>query len=259
MDQQPQLLVAEGMADEVDVLLMTEELGPGATKGAHSDLSLPFRSPSYISIGDPVVSRVAPEQTAQLHEQDNRYEFHQVQLACSFQSAPGCRFTQARFMVELLTVDGGAVSRMAGTGDAIAYDLFPRLVEDPQTVTVTSATKPEISLGFDSLSATLSLPSRERVVEKVRYSSRITAFDLQGSHPAWQFLATDQHEIGGSQRLFMLVRKPKGTTVQARFRLTAQVQFIIGGIGLAPIELVMVFRRRGRDAVLEDSPVLPLC
>jgi hypothetical protein len=261
MDQESPLLVAEGQASELDVLLLADELGPGTTKGAHADLSLPFRAASYVSIGDPVVTALPAAQlaTAALRDQVAGYEFHQVQLACSFQAASGARFTEARFATELLTVEDAPGSRAPGTIDAIAYDLFPKTVEDSQTVTVTSAIKPELSLGYDPFSATLSLPSRERVVEKVEYRSRITAFDLQGTRPAWQFAATDQREISGPQQLFVLVRKPRGTSVQARFQLNARVQFVIGGTGLAPVELVMVFRRRGRDAVLEDAPALPLC
>jgi hypothetical protein len=261
MDPDAAVLVAEGHASEIDVLLLGEQLGPGATKGAHADLTLPFRAASYVSIGDPVVTALPADQlaTAALRDQVAGYEFHQVQLACSFQAAAGCRFTQARFATELLTAEDSPGSRAPGTTDAIAYDLFPQLVEEPRTVTVTSSIKPEITLGYDPVSATLALPSRERVVETVQYRSRITAFDLQGGRPAWQFTATDQREISGPQQLFILIRKPKGTSVQARFQLNAQVQFVIGGTGLAPVELVMVFRRRGREAVLQDAPDLPLC
>jgi hypothetical protein len=126
-------------------------------------------------------------------------------------------------------------------------------------VIVTSSIKPEISLGYEALSATLSLPSRERVEEQIQYSSRVVASDLQGTHPAWSFYRTDQHEINGPQRLFMIIRKPKGSSVRAIFSLRARVQFILGGQGFSPVELVMLFRGRDRTRVLADEPAVPLC
>lgn len=257
-DEEP-LVVAEGRLSELDVLLLAGEMGPGAIKGGHGDLTMPFRAPSLISIGDPIASPlVAPSPTTAALP--GEYEFYQVQLVCSFQAASGCRFTDARFAVEPSTVDDGTGSRPAETTDAIACDMFPLSVEDAQTVKVTS-TMPtsEFSFGFEPLGATLSLPSRQRVRESIEYRSRIVAFDLHGTRPAWSFHRTDQHEIVGAQRLFLLVRKPRGTQVHATFSLSAHVQFVVGGRGFAPVELVMLFRRRGRDMLLDDAPALALC
>lgn len=144
-------------------------------------------------------------------------------------------------------------------GEAIAYDLFPVLMEDAQTVTVTSAVKPEISLAYEPVSAKLSLPSWERVTQQIRYASRIAAFDLRGTRPAWSFYRTEQHEINGPQRLFMLVRKPRGSNVRAAFSLSARAQFVVGGQGLSPTELVMLFRSRDRSGAVTDELKVPLC
>jgi hypothetical protein len=256
------LFVAQGQPSEVDVLLLAEELGPGAARGAQADLTLPFREPSHISIGEPITFALGPNSAtpAGLRYQFEVYEFHQVQLACSFQAARGCRFTDARFAVTLTTEFDSADQRPEAAAQAIAYDLFPQLLEDAQVVTVTSAIKPEISFGYEPVSAKLSLPSRERVDKQIRYTSRVEAFDLQGSHPAWAFHRTQQHEISGPQRLFMLVRKPKGSAVSATFNLRARVQFVLlGGQGFSPVELVMLFRGRDRSDVLTDAPTVTLC
>src|SRR5262249_21146970 len=156
------------------------------TKGEQSDLTLPFRATSQISIGDPVVAVLEPTSAtaSQVWPQLADFEFHQVELACSFAAAAGCRFTDARFSVVLHTGwnDGGQ-----RPGEAIAYDLFPVLLEDAQTVTVPSTAKPEVSFCYEPVSATLSLPSREKISEQVRYSSRVAAFDLRGTCPGWTF------------------------------------------------------------------------
>jgi hypothetical protein len=95
----PPLFVAEGQPSELDVLSLVEELGPGATRGAQADVAFPFRMPSYISIGEPIVFPVKPmsEMSATTRHQFKVFEFHQVQFACSFDAAAGCRFTDARF------------------------------------------------------------------------------------------------------------------------------------------------------------------
>jgi hypothetical protein len=179
-----------------------------------------------------------------------------VELTCSFQAASGCRFSEARFTVELVTMREGTART---TEDAIAYDLFPILLEDAKTVRITSTLKSDVTFKFEPVSATLSLPSRERIEEEVRYSSRVVAFDLRGSQPAWGFQRTDQHEIAGPHRLFMLVRKPRGTGVGATFNLRARVEFLIGGEGFSPIDLSMLFRRRSRSGELTDKPTVALC
>ena len=255
------LFVAEGRLSEVDVTLLAEELGPGAVKGGQADLSLPFRNPSYFSIGSPVAVPVPemPGMSAELRHQFEDYEFHQVLLACSFQAAPSCRFTDARFAVSLITKAEVPERGQVPMPDAVAYDIFPQLIEDSRTVKITTAIKPEISFGYEPMTATLSLPSRERVEEQIRYTSRVVAFDLQGTKPAWSFQRTDQHEISGPQRLFLLVRKPRSSTVTATFSLQARVEFIFAGHRFAPSELVMLFRRRDQSGALTDEPATPLC
>ena len=256
-----ELFEVEGRPSELDALLLAEELGPGSVKGRQGDVMMPFREPSRFSIGDPIVTplRAAGRISRELRYQLDRYEFHQVQLACSFAAAAACRFTEARFEVALSTAPDDHDAAGEIRGEAIAYDLFPQLLEDATTVTVTSTFKPEVSFKFDPVSATLSLPSRERVEQQIRYASRVSAFDLQGTRPAWRFLRTRQHEIDGPQRLFMLVRKPRGSRVGATFSLNASVEFVVGGHGFSPVELVMLFRRRSQSGVLTEAPSLHLC
>jgi hypothetical protein len=261
MGKEQSLFVAEGRISEVDLLLLEEELGPGADRGTQGEVALPFREPSYVSIGEPVVTRLEPHGgiPADLARQFDEYEFHQVQLVCSFQAAAGCRFTRARFTTELVTEskdDGGR----AAASQAIAYDLFPRLLEEARTITIASQRwGMDLSFGFEPVEATVTLPSRESTEEQIRYTSRVEAFDLRGTRPAWRFIRTEQREISGPQRLFMVVRKPRGTVVRASFGLTATAQFMLGGHGFTPADLVMLFRSRRRSGELTDQPSTALC
>jgi hypothetical protein len=57
----------------------------------------------------------------------------------------------------------------------------------------------------------------------------------------------------------MLVRKPRHSTVRATFSLNARVQFVRGGYGFSPVELVMLFRQRDRTGALADELATALC
>lgn len=244
------LFVASGAPSELDALIVEEEPGLSGVRHGTGEVALPLRDPSHISIGQPMALPLKdlPDAIAERYPDT---EFWQVALACSFQAAAGCRFTGARLGIELSTVDGG---------EAVAVDMFPTLIEEERTVTVTSSTLgADISFGFDPVDANVTLPSRERLTEMVRYTGRVVAFGLGGDRPAWSFQRTDQREISGPHRLFLLVGKPRGTAVQARFTLTARVEFMIGGRGFAPTDLVMLFRRRSRTGELVDAPTVPLC
>ncbi|GLZ79564.1 hypothetical protein Afil01_43710 [Actinorhabdospora filicis] len=242
-----ELFVASGAPSELDALLVEEELGLAGVRHGVGEVALPLRDPSHISIGEPLALPLddVPAQIADAHPDA---EFWQVGLSCSFQAAPGSRFADARLGVELSTVDGGG---------AVAMDMFPTLIEEQRTVTVTS-TAGQASFGFDAIGAELSLPTREQTTELIRYSGRVVAFGLGGDRPAWSFQRTEQREIAGPHRLYLLVRKPRGTAVHARFTLSARVEFVIGGRGFAPTDLVMLFRKRTRTGELVDAPTVPL-
>jgi hypothetical protein len=267
-DEQPELFQVEGQLAKKHVLLIEERSGLGGVKQATGQILIPLRAKSEFSIGEPVVLPLAEyfQQSGQtvpadIQLQMQHYEFYQVELACSFQAAQGCRFHDASFALNLeaTPTDPNAPPQSA-SAHAIAFDLFPLLVEDEGKITIKQSLGPEITFGFDHASSRLKLPySKERSWEHVSYRSRIVAVGLRTSQPNWQFTRTDTREIEGSQRLFMILRKPKGTHVNATFSLTANVQFTIAGLGLDLWPLVMVFRHRSNpNQPLTDAPTVPL-
>jgi hypothetical protein len=189
----------------------------------------------------------SPSPEIQLQMKD--YEFYQIRLACTF-IAEGWRFCDARLDIVLQTSpnDPNTVVPTA-LEQAIAYDLTPMKAEDGSTTRVGG------KLGFPIPGSPYLEYGTERTVNK----SSVEAIGLLGPRPGWIFAHTQTHEISGSQPLSMLVRKPKGTKVQATFRLTAHVQLVIGHRVLEdPLSLLTLFRRHGSSATITD-PTVPLC
>lgn len=204
---QSMFLQGEGQFSEEDVLFLEEENGLGAVKGAVGEISTVLRSKSYFSIGEPVVlslTQLLIERgeaiSADIRLQMQHYDFYQIQLTCSFQAATGCRFHDARFALTLQTVPlkTNGITQVVPS-KAIAIDLFPLRIEDERKVSIKRSLNPEIKFNFDPAAASLTLPLNDRTEEYVTYISRIEAFDLQGTQPAWSFTRTASHEIGGPQ------------------------------------------------------------
>jgi len=263
---QQTLFEGEGQLAEEDVLFLevTSGIRP-PVRDASGKITTLFRAKSYFSIGEPIVLPLAQLLTergeaipAEIKLQMQQFDFYQVELACSFQTAPGCRFHDARFALTLQTLPYDSQASPQ-SGKAIAYDLFPRTLEDERPVRIKRSFAPEIKLNFDSASSSLALPLFERTEEFVSYTARVEAFDLRGTQPAWSFTRTASHEIGGPQKLFMVVRKPKDAQVKAIFSLSAHVQFVIGKIALDPFPLIWLFRRHDTRATITDEPAVPLC
>jgi hypothetical protein len=57
----------------------------------------------------------------------------------------------------------------------------------------------------------------------------------------------------------VLVRKPKGTRVDATFSLQVRIEFVVGEQGFSSVDLTMMFRRCSRSGELTDEPSVALC
>jgi hypothetical protein len=223
-----------------------------------------IRQKNRVSIGVPISLPLTPllqgcgqDLPADIQLQLQDFEFYQIQFACSFEAGFQYRFHEARFQVTLETRP--VVSGRPDLRGAIAYDLFPLHLEDQRQVSIKRSLNPQIRFRFDPLSGSLAVPLYEHGEEYLRYTARISAFDLQGTQPAWSLARTHSHEIEGSQKLFMIVRKPKGTQVYASFKITASVEYLLGNIVLDPFPLSFLFRRRQSTSTRAEAPAYPLC
>jgi hypothetical protein len=149
----------------------------------------------------------------------DRWDFYNVRLACSFAPDRGCRFVWGRMQIDLLVSDTGASS----APEAIAFDLFPRDIGQTRVFHRQYKIAPMLKFAFAETSAEASGDH-----EIVRYEPTIIAIGLLTSTPSWTFSASSQQALIGSRELFLLVKNPKGAIVQARFALGAEVQSTFG-------------------------------
>jgi hypothetical protein len=215
-------------------------------------------TPSRFSIGVPVthpievtISAPATDLPPTIRHQLTRFEFHLVEMACSFQASPGFIFQDARFEValEAMSTDQSPLVQ------AIAYDLFPERIEDEFSIDTKLTISPEIKFTCNNMLETnLALPGYERSINGKSYKGRIEAFGLRESVAGWIFARTAMHSISGSHRLFLLLRKSKNAQVSAVFHLEASVR-ASGGGGLH--RLFMRYRKGSGEIV--EIPSYPLC
>jgi hypothetical protein len=149
----------------------------------------------------------------------DEFDFYAVRLACSFVPDRGCRFTWAR-MAAALIVDEGATP-------PIAFDLFPRDVGDTRTFKRSYGVNPRLKFAFAEVGAEIG--GEEEVL---RYEPQLTVAGLLTSEPVWTFDSTRRTGLAGSRELFLLTKKPRGTTLRARFALGAEVRTYAGRIPL---------------------------
>jgi hypothetical protein len=164
-----------------------------------------------------------PTMTTQVANAD----FILVQFACSFRPAPDCEFIRASMQVHL-EADG-----------AIAYDMFPREVGTTITTSRKFSISPEFMFKFAKTSEIgLSGIQAEKSIEYIIYEPQITPFALGESTPGWDFNKTKAKPIQGTRELFLIVKRPRGVPVYARFELSATVQTNVGRIPLSTFFLL---------------------
>jgi hypothetical protein len=218
-------------------------IGPGI------EITTLFRDKSYASIGEPIIfpldQILAASNTklpADVQLQRKEYDFYSVQLACSFKAASGCRFHDARFEFTLYNPD---MPNLPASHHPLIYDLAPELVEDEQKVSRKYNINPDVKLDFTVAKAEGSTVGYEHLSEYMVYHGRIEADGLQGSKGGWTFTRTRQHEIGRSQRLFTIIRKPKKTRAIMQFGLAARVEAITNFGPIGPLPLTFIFHHKG--------------
>jgi len=243
-----------------------EELDEAAdTLSVTANIETPWREPSEITIGDPLVFpvlelyKIAKQPvpaTAQFISKT--HELYLVQLTCAFTPAPDTRFTRARFQIELTTTYPAGTS---GNEKAIALDLFPDETNDEIKVTKKLSLSPELKikpklLGAE-VEATLKVGEASTTEEYTVYVPRIEISAKQTSRVFWIFLPTKAHELRGGKELVMLIRKPKGSEVTAKYSLTAENEIVLPR---GPITAgLMNMRYHDKKKQLVDAPEKPLC
>jgi hypothetical protein len=226
----------------------TGELEPEAK------LLAPFRATSHIAIGDALVFPLTEQEmdvSPDIKRQLNDYEFSRAHLVCSFDPAKRCSFSDARFGVSLTAQPADAVE------DAIAYDLYPREVQDSYEVSRKYSLTPTLEFSFGPFTVSTELP-HEQTEEYIVYNNQITAFGKGTRIPAWHFERTQSHEIKGVQELFMLIRKPKSSQIEATLRLKVTLE-VMTKLGPFSFPLTPLYRDKSVGSAITDKLTIPLC
>jgi hypothetical protein len=166
------------------------------------------------------------------------WDFMSVRLACSFVPDRACRFSWARMAAEI-SIDGDAT---ASAPSAIAFDLFPRQVEQTTRYKRSFKITPALKFAFVEVSADVGSEG-----EIVRYEPQTAAAGLLTSTPTWTFTSSSRAGLTGSRELFVLLKKPKGRVARARFTVGAEVYTQFGSI---PV------KRYADDSLTEQSYTL---
>jgi len=173
-----------------------------------------------IMLAWPESARLASEIASTVRQ----FDFYAVRLACSFLPDRSCRFVWARMMIDLVGRSMGSKPSSA----AIVMDLFPRDVGVERKYKRAYSINPRLKYAFVEAAAEL-----KSETEAVSYEPQLTAAGLLTGSPSWTFESTGRSGIAGSRELFMILKKPKGTDVQARFVVSADIQTLFGRIPCA--------------------------
>jgi|GEM_PF-2140816 len=235
------------------------------TQEANAEMETPWREPSEIIIGDPVARSVAelyklarqpvPAETKQLL---NKYELYLVQLTCSFTPAPKTRFTGVRFQVELTTTYSAGSNE---TEKAIALDLFPEDTNDEIKVSKKFSLSPELKIKPTffkvDVEASLKVGEVSKTEDYIVYVPRIEISAKQTSRFFWNFQPTKLHELRGAHEMVILIRKPKGSQVTAKYSLTAQNEIVLPRAPITAGLMNLLYHDKKKQLV--DAPDRPLC
>jgi len=230
--------VAYGPADE-DI---QRYKGPGDTgairtlRGRRNRVLLGLPQTADLCGAWPMNEALAPEIAAF----QDKWDFYNVRLACSFEPDRNCRFVWARITASLNLEDPTGLA----VEPVVAFDLFPRDVT--QTRTYKRALSITSSFKFAFAEASV---RADREDEVIRYEPEIVGSGLLTDTPAWTFNSPLSRGLIGNKELYLLIKKPKQRTAKVTFTVGADVKTTLGPIPM---------RRYADDALLNRAyPLLP--
>jgi hypothetical protein len=141
-------------------------------------------------------------------------DFYLVRLACSFRPTRASQVEWARFTAYLRPKLAGA--------DPIAYDIYPREIQDEAKTDVKVSISPSLKL-VDKIEA--SLGGVEFAIQYQKIEPAIIGTGVLESNPGWDFSRTNKYPVVGAKFLHLVVKRPRSAeAVRATFDLQAQVK-----------------------------------
>lgn len=199
-------------------------------KGIGEDKIIEIRGKkNRVAVGVPyyenLISRFAEEGeelSREIKKMSDDYDFHFVSLSCSFLPDPECKFSWARFGVEL------RAKSKTGTlckERPIAYDMFPEEILSQIRCKREISFSPELKFSIGSVDVDAKLIDVTTQKEYIVYEPQIIAFGINTLKAIWDFKSTKEKGVWGNKRdLLLIVRAPKQSRIKGRFILAAEVK-----------------------------------
>jgi hypothetical protein len=201
--------------------------GHSAHKGTF-DVAVDSRADGVhrVLVGDPQVTDLLPTLPADNHLDPQiqgfftTHRFLLVRLACSFKPADGARFTRVELTTRL-----ACAGKVAGA--PVAYDIYPRSIEDHTTISRKFSINPSLGVSFAKADF-----AAESDSEKIVIKPMVTAFGLLTEQPGWTFESRDKTGLRGIRELFLAIKIEREAEVSMSFDVVAEVAGRLGPIPL---------------------------
>jgi len=212
----------EPTASAVDKMMKSKDIGEGEIIGVRG-------KKNTVSVGaryyENLISRFSEQKEEIPHEIKGMmadYDFHLVNLSCSFLPDRDCRFVWVRFGVEL---SARSESGEPHEEKPIAWDMFPDEVNSEIKYKRESNIAPGLKFNFSVVNADIKLIDFKTSKELIVYEPQITAYDINTPKPKWDFESTKEKEMRGNKKdLILIVKAPKNSKVKGRFLFNTEIE-----------------------------------
>jgi hypothetical protein len=229
-DLKPLVEVGLEPAEDAEHKGMTARASIATVRNKDNRIQLGVADPIPLLDNWPADEKLEAEIEAQL----DRFDFSCVRLSLSFVPDRGCRFVWGRLHAELASG--------SDQGDPpVAFDLFPRDVNEKRTFKRSYTLTPKLSFAFGEVGAGATTES-----EMIRYEPRLSVAGLLTDTVTWTFDALDRSGLVGSSELFLVLKRSRDVPVDCRFVVAADVATYLGRVRLRRYSNPEVVERQHR-------------
>jgi hypothetical protein len=142
---------------------------------------------------------------------DCNVDCYDIPLQCVLHPAAGCRFREAKLVVDL-----------GATPGALVRDMTPRDVRGDHPVEITTTVSAGLTFEILPTAAGMDL-KRERSVSRKVYEPEILASGRGFTRAVWDFRSVPGEDLHSEREVRLLASTPAGGKLLARFNLRARV------------------------------------
>lgn len=162
----------------------------------------------------------------EINQMKDNYDFHFVNLSCSFLPDRDCKFAWVRFTVELTAK---SESGELYEEKPIAWDMAPDEINSMISYKREVGLSPEIKLTLGIVDVATEFIDFKAQKELIVYEPQITAYGVKTSSPIWDFESTEEKELRGNKKdLILIVKAPKNSKLKGRFSFNTEIEYKVG-------------------------------